>query len=190
MLKFLQNLSFHRIAYAVLGVAVLGLVIYVKMLENAVQRSTDSAYVLPANLSSRYKYKNNILTIYKRDKNGSTVVDHTYIPPEGNVDVKVSSSTHNVDFDIKNKGFTVRPGFGGIYDRNALLLQGDVKLAYWSRFSAGAGLTTRSLNYWVSYHLDQLPYWHPQNVEFLLGRSIIRFDNNVNQLNAGFRMNF
>jgi hypothetical protein len=187
------KISFHRVAYITLGVVILGLGFKTYLLEKIVNKMEDNAYVLSPDLKARYSYDNNVLKIYKRDERGNTVVKKKYIPPEGGVDVKVSTPTASGDtdvvFKIKNKGFTVRPGFGALYEGD-LLVTLDTKLAYWSRASIGAGLTTRSLNLWASYHLDWIPIWHPQNLEATIGKSMLRFDDKDNRWHLGFRVNF
>ena len=187
----LPRLNFHRVAYLVLGLSIVGFLFYTRMLEKELQTAQDQHYVLPPGVTNQVTVKDRIVTVIKKVK-GDTIIERVYVPVEGGATVVVSTSTGKPEVTVtfKTKGFCFRPGLSVLYDHDVLTAGLDAKMAYWSRLSAGSSLTLRSTNLWVSYHLDQLPYWHPQNLEGFVGRSILRFDGRPNNWQIGLRLNF
>lgn len=113
-----------------------------------------------------------------------------YMPKEGGVTVSEPDKNGKVDIKIKNKGFTLKPGFGAYYDGKfdgAL----DLKLAYWDRYSGGLGSTLGAPYLWLSRHVDDLvPVLKPENIELSLGygKPYADFSNSV--FLFGLRTNF
>lgn len=61
-----------------------------------------------------------------------------YVPPSGRTDVTVRNDG-TVSVNIKNKGLTLEPGFGGMLSDQSYFVV-DAQVLYWNRFSAGPGI--------------------------------------------------
>lgn len=146
-----------------------------------------------ASLGKKYKKvvyisNNNVKIVYK-DKE-KIVEKIVYLPPEGNVIIKDPIKPEDeVVVSIKNKGFTLRPGFGLSYNFNKLYPELDLKLLYYSRYSSGAMIDFSGIGIFVSRHIDDFMPFSAQNVEVFAKYNIKSFKDN-NLFSIGIRSNF
>jgi len=96
------------------------------------------------------------------------------------------------EIKIQDRGFTLRPGIGIVYDRNqkyGLNLGLDSKLLYYKRLSAGLGVNPDVVYIWGSTHLDRLTFGYVNNFEFMMGYGYLLNSSGGNQFIIGLRSN-
>lgn len=92
---------------------------------------------------------------------------------------------------IKDKGFTLKPGFGADFANAGLKLRLDMKFAYWGRYSLLVGGSQNGAGPGISRHLDDILWGRPQNIEAFAGYNFITFDGRQGKAGViGIRMNF
>jgi len=142
------------------------------------------------------KIENGRLIILTKDKNGNVVPQHPYVPPEGGVRVRVdgpvvsgtTTGQPRVVIDIKNKGFTFKPGIGMVYS-SKIYPEFDIKFAYWNRYSVKVGTTLDFVDAAITRHVDDLiPWVNLQNLEIQLGGGINYIDA-IRRIMFGIRIN-
>ena len=94
-----------------------------------------------------------------------------------------------VTVEVKDKGFCLRPGIAMEYGGMGLQLRGDLKLAYWKRYSAEVGGSKYGLDISASRHLDDILWGKPQNLEAWFGYKFLRM-NDGNAVAGGLRLGF
>jgi hypothetical protein len=90
---------------------------------------------------------------------------------------------------IKDKGLTLRPGFGAEWAGYGLSPRLDIKWAYFKRYSVLVGGGKDGLDISVSRHLDDLLWWHPMNVELFSGYRLFHTSSSL-PIVVGLRANF
>lgn len=96
----------------------------------------------------------------------------------------------DVDVKIKNKGFTLKPGFGFDWANQGVKPRLDLKWAYWDRYSLLVGGSANGLGVDVSRHIDDIMWGRPQNVEIFAGYKFFRFRPETTAWAGGLRANF
>ena len=90
---------------------------------------------------------------------------------------------------VKDKGFCLRPGIGVEYGGLGLQLRGDLKVAYYKRYSVLLGGSRHGLDIGASRHLDDVLFWKPQNLEVWGAYKYLRM-NGGNAVAGGLRVGF
>jgi hypothetical protein len=162
---------------------------------------------LAANLQAQITIRDNTIKILRRKPDGTTAAHQAFVPNEGGVTVTHSTQPAQgspiikppagtpVDAGsglvvyIKDKGFTSRPGFGVDFDGIKLRPYLDMKFIYYKRYSVAAGGSSGGLGVSVSRHLDDVLFFHPQNIELYLHYRVLRIGNS-SQGSFGLRSNF
>jgi hypothetical protein len=144
-------------------------------------------------LNRRKDGKVTTVTVYLPSEGGSTVT-HSTVPAQGTVIVKPPPGTpidlgNGTIVYIQDRGFTARPGFGLDFDGFKARPYLDMKLVYFKRYSAAVGGTTGGLGVTASRHLDDILFFHPQNVEFFVHYRVLRLGNG-SAASIGIRSNF
>ena len=142
-------------------------------------------------LKTQISLINGRLEILRRQKD-KVEVKIVYVPQEGGVVIQDPVKPgDDVVVIIKDKGFTVKPGFGIEYAGYGLSPRLDLKLAYYKRYSLLVGGGKDGLDVSASRHLDDILFWHPQNAELFLGYIFLPIGNDGRRLPvAGLRSNF
>ena len=185
-LKNLFSLAWTNKQTAVIIIMAL-LIAFLSWQNNRKNDAIDQLNIKNNTLAADLKLKVNGNTVIYRDKEKIVKI---YVPTEGGIIVKEPDKNGNVVVVVKNKGFTMKPGFGAYYTGKfdgAL----DLKLAFWSRYSGGLGSTLDSPYVWMSRHVDDLvPVFKPENIEFSLGygKPYSNFSNSIFLI--GVRTNF
>ncbi len=96
----------------------------------------------------------------------------------------------DVDVVVKDKGFTLKPGFGFDWANHGLKPRVDLKWAYWGRYSLLIGGSENGIGPDLSRHIDDIMWGHPQNVEIFIGYKILRFEPGSSTIAGGLRANF
>jgi hypothetical protein len=94
------------------------------------------------------------------------------------------------EIEVKNKGFTLKPGFGLEAGRNGIRPRLDLKWGYWNRWSAIAGGSEYGLDVGISRHIDDYMWGRPKNAELYGAYKFLRFDQLDWQATGGIRVNF
>ena len=187
------------------------------------------AGVLEDGLKLQISVVNGQLEVLRKKLDGTTSVEHVYVPPEGSVVIKqkeldtlksklqwlmnalgnattaeereklqdeirkLREQLGNTDtiVTVKDKGFTVKPGFGLEWAGYGISPRLDLKLYYYKRYSLLFGGGRDGLDVSVSRHLDDILFWHPQNVELFAGYLFLPIGHDVQRLPVvGLRSNF
>ena len=175
--------------------------------ERELDRVNAEHATLAANLQAQITIRDNTIKILRRKPDGTVTSHQVYVPNEGGSIITHSTQPahgasivnpppgnpvdvgNGIIVFIKDKGFTIRPGFGFDFDGIKLRPYLDVKLIYYKRYSATAGGSSGGLGVTVSRHLDDILFFHPQNVEFYLHYRVIRLGTGA-QGSFGLRSNF
>lgn len=162
---------------------------------------------LAANLQAQITMRDNTIKILRRRPDGTVTTHTVYVPGEGGATVthstqpaqgssvvKPPSGTpvdvgNGIIVYVKDRGFTSRPGFGFDYDGVKMRPYLDMKFIYFKRYSMAAGGSSGGLGVTVSRHLDDVLFFHPQNVEFYLHYRVLRMGGG-SQGSLGLRSNF
>lgn len=124
---------------------------------------------------------------------GTSIKQETvYIPVDGKVEILNPLDTSNINLSlidkvfnkvvtqedgtvilIKNKGFTISPEIAGLYS-NKLELGIQLKLAYWSRYNVGLGITNETTLYgYLSRNIsDLIPFIHNTSAQISYGKDL------------------
>lgn len=95
----------------------------------------------------------------------------------------------DVIITVKDKGFTVRPGFGIEWAGYGLSPRLDLKLAYYKRYSLLVGGGKDGVDVSASRHLDDIIFGRPQNLEIFAGWLFLPMRGNRMPV-LGLRSNF
>lgn len=131
---------------------------------------------------------NKVSIVYKvKEKVVEKIV---YLPPEGNVVISDPNDINqDVNVVVQDKGFTIRPGFGLMYNFKSISPELDLKLAYYKRYSAGVYGSMFSSGVFFSRHLDDVLPFKATNVELFIGYGFLRYGQGDNK-SIGIRTNF
>lgn len=144
---------------------------------------------LADNLREQITIRNNEIEVLKRGADGKVKREVVYVPPEGWYRIVTPLDGSKPSVVVKDKGFTLKPGFGGVYGSYGFSGVLDVKLAYFKRYSAGVNGNTHMAGVFISRHIDDIMWGRPANVEPFIGYALIkRLD--VSPLSIGIRANF
>lgn len=152
-----------------------------------------------AKLSERLKkqvviYKDKIIAKERIDSVSGQDIKQTtvYVPVDGKIEIltpaegnKLNLGTFDKLFNhiikqedgsvilVKDKGFTISPEVAALYS-NKLELGLQLKVFYWSRYNAGAGITNNSVLYgYLSRNIsDILPFIHNTSAQVALGKDL------------------
>ena len=131
--------------------------------------------------------------IYKeKEVSGTSVKQETiYIPSEGKIEILTPEEGKNIDLSwydkffnkiikqedgtillIKNRGFSLAPELAGMYS-SEFELGGQLKLLYWSRYSAGIGFTDKQTLYgYIGRNIsDVTPFLKNTSVQAAIGKN-------------------
>ena len=170
------------------------------------QAATAQFGQLSADLKHQITVKDNQIQILNRKPNGKVEVHTVYVPGEGTVTVVYSTQPapgaihnpppgHPIDLGdgtivyVKDKGTCFKPGFGFDYDGWKPRAYVDAKLFFYKRYGAGVGGSTGGLGIMASRHLDDVLFFHPENVELFFSYRVLRIGNG-NTCSIGLRSNF
>ena len=176
-------------------ILILFLVCRVVYLDRQNTKLKNQTATLEENLSKQtIIYKDKI--IYKeRTGNEATGVninqETVYIPSEGKVEILTPEEGKDIDLSlydklfnkiikqedgtillIKNRGFSLAPELAGMYS-SEFELGGQLKLLYWSRYSAGIGFTDKQTLYgYVGRNIsDVTPFLKNTSVQAAIGKN-------------------
>lgn len=91
---------------------------------------------------------------------------------------------------VHDHGFVFRPGGRVDYaNEHGLALGLDIKWYFWKRVGLVAGGTRNGIGPGISYHLDQLPYLHPRNLELFFNYNVI-LNSPQHPIAGGLRFDF
>jgi hypothetical protein len=90
---------------------------------------------------------------------------------------------------VRDKGFTLRPGFGVEWAGQGIGPRLDLKWAYYKRYSFLVGGGKSGADVSISRHIDDLVWGRPQNVEVFGGWKFLRMPG-ASQVVFGLRANF
>ena len=124
---------------------------------------------------------------------GTAVQQQTvYIPVDGQVQILTPEEGQNLNLSVldklfnqiikqedgsiimvKTRGFTAAPEIAGLYS-NKLELGLQVKIAYWSRYNAGIGITNEETLYgYISRNIsDLIPFIHNTSAQISYGKDL------------------
>ena len=91
---------------------------------------------------------------------------------------------------VKDKGFTFKPGMGVDWANHGTKLRLDFKWAYFKRYSALFGGSENGIGLGVSRHLDDVLWFHPNNLELLGAYNFFNFTSSAKTVVVGLRTNF
>jgi hypothetical protein len=127
--------------------------------------------------------------VIERWRDGPTKIKYRdrYLPPEGHVEVITKKDQANAEpqVEIKDRGFTFRPGGGMIFSEK-LMLEADAKLAYWNRYSLLVGINSEFGGLGACRHVDDFTPF--RNLEFF-GLAGLSWRGEL-RLGIGVRSNF
>ena len=153
----------------------------------------DKTATLEENLKKQViVYKDKI--IYKeRVVNGTEVQQTTvYVPTDGKIEILTPEEGNKLDLGlvdkvfnhiikqedgsvilVKNKGFTIAPEVASLYSTK-LELGLQIKVFYWDRYNAGAGITNNEILYiYGSRNIsDILNFTHNTSAQIALGKDL------------------
>ena len=140
-------------------------------------------------LKTQISLVNGKLEILRRQKD-KVKREVIYVPSEGTVVIQDPDKPgSDVTVIVKDKGFTLRPGFGIEWAGRGLSPRLDLKLAYYKRYSLLLGGGKDGMDVSASRHLDDILFWHPQNVELMAGWLFLPMEGNRVPV-IGLRSNF
>ena len=176
-------------------ILILFLVCRVVYLDRQNTKLKNQTATLQENLSKQtIIYKDKI--IYK-ERTGDEVTgvninqETVYIPSEGKVEILTPEEGKDIDLSlydklfnkiikqedgsillIKNRGFSLAPELAGMYS-SEFELGGQLKLLYWSRYSAGVGFTHKQTLYgYISRNIsDIIPFLKNTNAQLGIGKN-------------------
>ena len=173
-------------------ILILFLVCRVVYLDRQNTKLKNQTATLEENLSKQtIIYRDKI--IYKeKEVSGTSVKQETvYIPSEGKIEILTPEEGKNIDLSwydklfnkiikqedgtillIKNRGFSLAPELAGMYS-SEFELGGQLKLLYWSRYSAGIGFTDKQTLYgYVGRNIsDVTPFLKNTSVQAAIGKN-------------------
>lgn len=138
--------------------------------------------LLEKGINKKIKIKGNKVTVLYKDKE---IVKEkiVYVPKEGTITI-IEKDNGSVETQIKNKGFTLRYGFGiGFQDK--LYPQLDLKFYYFNQYSLNTFIYQKGAGISISRHLDDWIGENFSNSELFLGYNIIN-----KKFMVGIRSNF
>lgn len=173
-------------------ILILFLVCRVVYLDRQNTKLKNETATLQENLSKQtIIYRDKI--IYKeKEVSGTSVKQETiYIPSEGKIEILTPEEGKNIDLSwydkffnkiikqedgtillIKNRGFSLAPELAGMYS-SEFELGGQLKLLYWSRYSAGIGFTDKQTLYgYIGRNIsDVTPFLKNTSVQAAIGKN-------------------
>lgn len=173
-------------------ILILFLVCRVVYLDRQNTKLKNQTATLEENLSKQtIIYRDKI--IYKeKEVSGTSVKQETiYIPSEGKIEILTPEEGKNIDLSwydkffnkiikqedgtillIKNRGFSLAPELAGMYS-SEFELGGQLKLLYWSRYSAGIGFTDKQTLYgYIGRNIsDVTPFLKNTSVQAAIGKN-------------------
>lgn len=104
-----------------------------------IDRLTEQVATLPDSQQAAVTVADNKVTSTVRHDDGTVTAHVQYVPPEGSVQVVQPTDGTAAQVKVKRAGFTFRPAAQGLAGKDLKIGLG-VRLAYFNRYGAGAGI--------------------------------------------------